>query len=624
MLRRAFGAASAVALVSAVGASATSCGGGQTNPRLFSSDWEDDGGATIEAVRLRLGGAKPPRGADVAVGVAGNADKIVGLPLSGGKRWTFAHALDARPMIAGSVVVATGGREVFALDALTGQKLWTRETGGLELRGVGDDGAVTAMTFSKASGAGSVLLAVTRDGRSVRQIETDKQLGAPAVVQGLAFVPWGSQYISVIDLASGDEAARVTLREKTSHAWTVAGGLYFGEVGIFRFDHGIRMASKGQATHIGIPPRELPGTPTLMFSGTTGTRPLANAQDKIRLYARPSGDSGALGFDASRFYATYFKLVIGFESNKGQLAWVHTHSSSVLGGAAGSGSLVLCDEQGKLTELDATSGVVLGEQDLGEAVKSCVVQVDAFQPPKNAVASERLVDQLEKAVTLPDADLSTGQRLLLRELATANDDNATRVLVTLASDPRTAPDLRADARVALANRRNGDRYMIEALGKRYDYLKDVLLTPPVAPMAQALAAMNATDAAPLLAKHLLDPADTDEDVKQSAAALLVLGGPRELPPLKQFFGMYRATADGPDVAAAVVSVGQTLLKLGGVEGRAMIDLALKDPMTMEFVKERLDALVQAADAEKAPSNGDKGAASEAKPATKDGDKKPSK
>ena len=302
----------------------------------------------------------------------------------------------------------------------------------------------------------------------------------------------------------------------------------------------------------------------------------------------------------------------------------------MLGGAAGVGSLVLCDEQGKLTELDATGGGVVGEQDLGEAVKSCVVQVDAFAPPKSAIASERLVDQLEKAVTLPDADLSTGQRLLLRELATVNDDNATRVLVTLASDPRTAPDLRADARVALANRRNGDRYMIEALGKRYDYLKDVLLTPPVAPMAQALAAMNATEAAPLLAKHLLDPADSDEDVKQSAAALLVLGAPRELPSLKQFFGMYRATAGNPDVAAAVVSVGQTLLKLGGVEGRAMIDFALKDAMTMEFVRERLDALVQAADAEKAPDKGDKrdkrdmSTTPGAKPATKDGDKKPAK
>lgn len=612
--------ARALLVATVVSASAaSSCGGGQTNPRLFSADWEDDGGATIEAVRLRLAGAKPSRGADVAVGVAGNADKLVGLPLAGGKRWTFAHALDSRPMIAGSVVVATGGREVFALDALTGQKLWTRETGGLELRGVGDDGTVTAMTFSKSSGAGSVLLAITRDGRSVRQIETDKQLGAPAVVQGLAFVPWGSQYISVIDLASGDEAARVTLREKTSHAWTSGGSLYFGEVGIFRFDHAIRMASKGQASHVGVPARELPGTPTLMFSGNAGTRPLASAPDKIRLFARPNEEAGPLGFDASRFYATYFRLVMGFEASKGQLAWVHTHASSIIGGAAGAGSIIVCDEQGKITELDASNGAARGEQDLGEAVKSCVVQVDAFQPPRNAVAAERLVDQLEKAVTLPDADLSTGQRLLLRELATANDDDATRVLVMLASDPRTAPDLRADARTALANRRNGDRFMIAALGKRYDYLKDVLLTPPVAPMAQALAAMNATDAAPLLAKHLLDPADSDEDVKQAAAALLVLGGPREVPALKQFFGMYRATAENAEVGAAVVSVGQALLKLSAADGRATIDFALKDAMTMEFVRERLDALVQAADA-------DKPAAPDAKTPTpsKESDKKPAK
>ena len=129
----------------------------------------------------------------------------------------------------------------------------------------------------------------------------------------------------------------------------------------------------------------------------------------------------------------------------------------------------------------------------------------------------------------------------------------------------------------------------------------MLATPPVAPIAQALAAMNDKSGAPLLAQHLLDPADTLDDVRETATALLVLAGPSEMGALKQFFAMYRGTAEGPDMGAAVVSVGQALLKVGDKEGRAIVDLAIKDPLTVSFVKERLDAIVQAMDAQKPPA-----------------------
>src|SRR5262249_34047240 len=157
---------------------------------------------------------------------------------------------------------------------------------------------------------------------------------------------------------------------------------------------------------------------------------------------------------------------------------------------------------------------------------------------------------------------------------------ATKTLVELASDQRASPPLVADARVALANRRNGARYMIDALGKHYDFLKDILRPPPVGPMAQALAAMNEKGAAPALASHLVDPNDTDDDVRHAAAALVVLGGPSEVPTIKQFFGMYRANADTDEIGAAVVSAGQALLKLGGKDGRTTVDQALADPMTV--------------------------------------------
>jgi len=575
-----------VGALAAIGA----CGGGQTRSSLFSTNWEDDGGASIGRVWQRVGSAPIPESADVVVGVTGNNDKLVGAPIGGGSKWTFAHPLDSRPVVTGNVVVGSGADEAFALDAKNGSVLWRRPTGGIPLLGAGDDGTVTVVTFRKAGAVGNVLLAVAHDGQVVRQIETEKPLGVPAVLGRLAFVPWADQYVSVIDLANGDETARVTLRQQTSRAWTQGGSLWFGEAGYIRFDEHIRDASKGKATMVTVPARELPGSPKLMPSGDKALSPVADATDKVHIYARPRGTDSGATIEDDRWYATYFRVAMGFGAGKGKLAWAHLGHADFVGGAAASGGVVLCDEQGKVVELDAKTGGTVGEMDLGEPVKACVVNVDARRVNGTPTDAMPLAQQLATVVRADDPQLVVAQKLLLRELATAEDELATKTLVDLASDTRTSPDLLVEARTALGNRRNGATYMEAALARHYDFLKDVLRAPPVGPIAQALGAMKEKGAAPLLASHLLDPADTEDDVRQAAAALAVLAGPAELPTLRQFFGMYRASAADDDIAAAVVSVGQALTQL---EDPGVVAAAAKDPSTVPYARERLEALVAA-------------------------------
>lgn len=589
----------------ACGFGAASCGGGQTRANVFSTTWEDDNGRSIEGVRQRLGTTRPALGVDVVVGLTGENDKLLGMPLgAGSSKWTFAHPLDARPVITGSVVVGSGGGEVFALDAKTGARLWVRPTGGLPLHGAGDDGAVTVITFAGAAGHGSTLLAVSHDGHVVRQVETERDLGAPAVLSGLAFVPWGNQFVSVLDLSNGSEAGRLLLREKTSRAFTVGAGLYFGEVGIFRFDEHIKDASRSEASHVTLPTREIPGTPKLMVPGTDALPAAASAPDKIRLYARPSGLSPEpLAVDADRVYATYFKLVMGLTSAKGSLAWVHTHGDDVIGGAAAIGAFVACDEAGRVTVLDAKNGGVVAEQDFGVKLKACVVQSDGYRARGGVDAkAEPLGVQIATALAGGDAQLYTAQRFLLRELSTLDGEQATKTLVELSGDSKTPPDLLVDVRGALSSRRNGAASMLAALAQHYDFLRDILRAPAVGPMAQALMAMNEKRAAPLLASHLLDPASTAEDCKQAASALVVLGSAAEVPALRQFFALYRASADSDEMAAAVVSAGLALLKHGGPEGRSLVDAAAKDPMTVAAAQPRLESIVAAPDAEK-PAQG---------------------
>lgn len=580
------------------------CASDPSRPKTFSTDWVDDQGKSISEVQARLRGARGVS-TDLVVSVAGNNDKIIGTPLGGGSQWTANHALDARPIIAGGVVVVSGGKEVAAFDAGTGKKLWARPTGGMPLLGAGDDGNITAISLGRSGG--STLLIVGRDGTVKRQMETDKAIGAPAVVGGVVFVPWANQYVSAIDGTTGDEIGRATLRDKVSRALTIGGTLYFGEMAYVRFDDKIAGASRGQASRVGIPTRELPGTPRLLVPGTEKVPPVANARDRDRLFGRPDGEANPLAVDSHRFYASYYRLVFGFDSSRGNLSWVRTHPHELIGGEAVLGGVLLCDEEGKIVVHDAQTGQVSMEKSIGEPIKSCVVQADTFKAPRPTAPAPTLGQQITEAVTLRDPTLATGQRLLLRELATLEDESATKTLIDIASDPRSAPVLVTDARAAIATRRNGVSFMLAALGKHYDYLHDVLVSPPVGPIADALAAMKDAKAAPLITAHLFDPAITDDDVMRAAKALAHIGTEKELPQLKQFFAMYRGTAPSDEVANAVGSIGEAMIRIDPKGGRANVEAAVKDPMTAQAARTLLETLLTAtADKGAGKGAGDKG------------------
>jgi outer membrane protein assembly factor BamB len=581
------------------------CASAQPRLHLFSTDWEDDRGRSIALAWQRVAGTPitSPEGV-LVVGVSEHGDALFGYSVADDHRWSFAHAVDSRPSLVDHVVVATGGGEAFALDAGTGEVVWRRPAAGLSLVAAGDDGSTTVATFRRAGGVGSVFWAIAHDGRLLRELETEKQLGTPAVIGRSAFVPWAGEYVSVLDVPTGDEAARVTLRNETSRAWTEAGALWFGEVAFTRFDEKIADASKGRASTVTLPAHDLPGAPKVMSLGTAPTPVAAGADDKVRIYARPvAGDSGAAISDA-RYYATYFRLAMGFDASGSKLAWAHLHPTDFIGGAAGFGGVVLCDAQGKVTELDAANGGARAQADFGRPLSACVVSAGVRRLSGDGASDAKpFVAQLEEAVSADDPMLVAGQRFLLRELAVAEDPSATKTLVDLASDPRTSPDLLADARTALANRRNGEPFMEAALARHYDYLKDVLRPPPVAPIAKALAALDRKADAALLAEHLLDPEDTSEDTKETAAALLVVGGPKELPAMRQFFGMYRASADDDDVADAVVSIGRAMLALHDTEGRTAVETAVRDEMTVPYARDRLEALLGGSDSNEGSAKG---------------------
>ncbi len=576
------------------------CGGNlvQGTSAPFSETWQSDQGKSIAALEEKLRSVKAPPATPLAVGV--NESGIYGAVLPSGARWSHQGGADTLPVIAGDVVVASHAGKLFALEAKTGRELWSIPTDGRVLRGAGDDGTYTVAVLAGENPGKSRFVAVTRQGDVARRIDSVVDLGYPAVKGGVAFIPWNNQYVSAVDLKSGEEVARLLLREIVTQARNFNGELWFGEKGLVRLDAQIRLATTNQATHVELPPRALPGKPLWLGSGNQLWPVSSSARLKIRLAATPVATTDGARFSNGTYLASYFRVVLGLSEKDGSVGFVKSLSGDTLGMSVAQRGFALCDTTGKLT-LVSEKGGEAGSAELGARVTACTVDVSALSLPQTQ-APPALAAQIGQALAELTPDMAVAQKLLVDELTKLPDPLVTKILIDLTSSTKIPPDLRSAARKLIATRRAGKEYMLAALERHYDYVSDVLLPPPLGPLADALAAMNEVSATPLLARHLNDPANEMADVERAAIALGKLATPTEYEDLRTFFALYRATADEPSLVSAVVAVAGALLRIGGEPGKALVERAAQDPLTQTDVKRGITALLAPEGAAPAAAN----------------------
>ena len=553
----------------------------------FSETWQADQGKSIAALEEKLRAQKAPAATPLAVGVNENGLFAMGLP--NGPRWSHPGGADTLPIVSGEVVVASKSGQLFALEGKTGRQLWSVPIEGRQLRGAGDDGSYPVAVVAGENPGKSRFLAVSRGGAVVRQIDSRLELGFPAIKAGVAFIPWGNQYVSALDVRSGDEVARLLLREIVTHARTYDGELWFGEKGLVKLDPQIRLATTNQATHVNLPARPLPGKPVWLGSGNQLWPVNSSARSKIRLAATPLASADGARFTNRTYLASYFRVVLGLSETDGSVRFVKSLSGDALGLSAGRRGFAVCDASGKVT-LVSEKGGDAGSADLGARLTACALDATSLSLQESKSAPP-LATQIGQALGELTPDMAVAQKLLVDELTKLPDPQVTKILIDLTSSPKIPPDLRGAARKLIATRRAGKEYMLAALERHYDYISDVLLPPPLGPLADALAAMNEVSATPLLARHLNDPANEMADVERAAIALGKLATAAEYDDLRTFFALYRATADEPSLVSAVVAVAGALLRIGGEPGKALVARAAQDPLTQTDVKRGLSALL---------------------------------
>ncbi|HEU5077191.1 MAG TPA: PQQ-binding-like beta-propeller repeat protein [Polyangiaceae bacterium] len=566
-------------------ASALAACAGQQNgfDQAFTKRWQSDSGDSANRLYERLKGTAAPSAVQVAVGVT--RDGLVGKPLGAGAGWSYAGRIDTVPQVSGGVVAFTSGANIVALDAQSGALLWKVDAGKRQLRGVGDDGSTTAVSLGDAQGTlPSQFLLVTRSGSVAHRYEMRAPLGVPAVYGGIAFVPWDNQYVTAIDATTGEEVARILLRHQVSHAQTIGGELYFGQLGLTRFDEKIGAAQRQGANFVALPEKKVPGDPEWYKDGTQVYTPSNSATTKIHLWARPAPNTEGLGVAGNTYAAGYFSVAFGLDAKDGSLKWTRALGGDIVGGGAAADGFALCDATGKVWGVGSSGQAPLTLANLGKPLAACVVQADSLGVAGEPDAS--IAEQVQAVFDTHRPSLATAYSFLVEELPSIDDPLVTKILIDLIEHPRTVPSLAKRAEVLLAKQRTGVEYMLAALERHYDFLSGNR-PPPVGPLAVALAAIGDRNAAPLLAKHLNDPATATRDVPLVASALAELATSRETDDLKTFFALYRATADEPPLVEAVVKIAHTLIRVGGPSGQEMVEFAATDPLTHPTVRSKI-------------------------------------
>ncbi len=526
-------------------------------------------------------------GADAVVAVTGTAE-LTGLDLSSGKTWSYKHPLDHRPQLTGTVVVGTGNGELFVLDARTGAEKWKSSKAKGKLVGAGSDGKYVAVTLKADSG--HKLVVFGPDGSVKMEKATDQPLTAPGISAGLVLVPWKNLYVSAFEIETGAQLATFITDTETTHVVAIGGAVFAGQGRLVRFDKDLLKAKQG-GSQLAAPPKELPNVSRrdLLVGPDHDERTTADAIDSTGLTGRPL-TSGPAGFESGRLYGGYYPFVFGMDAKTAKLAWVHTGKDDFVAIQAGKDGVIGVDKGGNVKLLAASNGALLKTFPLGKPALSADILADTLAIGSGSAAP--LPEQIKEATTHKDDRLSTAQVWFLDTAAAVPDEATTEVLLQVADSERAAPPIKEAARKAIALRTNGASAMITLLGRHANFLKGTR-TPPVGPMAKALAGMKEKKAVQPLLDQLLDPALPQIDLQDTAESVAVLAEKEHLPQLQRFVNMYRGSATGNiRLVDSIAAIAAAILRIDD-KGRDFVVAVAKDSFTDTDVKATLEKMLAA-------------------------------
>lgn len=545
--------------------------------------------ASALAAEKKAAAQRKPTVYFVTVGSA-ETKKLVAWDLAASKaRWEVQADVTSRVVVGADFVAAREGKDTLvARDGDDGKVRWRVKLGEKQkFLGAAADGDKTFYVVRDDTGKRTwELVALGRTGDRIWAQSANATLGGPAAKGGLVYMPFLTQWITIIDADSGKQLARILQKDETlSYVRTTSDGVFYGSKGVFLLDDNSWQGTRGGATYF---TAALPGfvRPIYDFDKYHDVQAGYSAYDRNRLLWRAAPGKEGIGFTDNQTVVLSYRFFFAFDAESGQLRWAHTHPRWDVVSAEHTGkAIVYVSQNGELRALDPKKGALIELGNIGQKILGATIDAEGFAPKGDGV-EPKTAQVLAAIVRDRDARFTNIKLYAVEALGTLDDPDVAPTLLALLRDEKTPKEVYAKAAEVLIARKDAEAagVLIEALSQKADFLAG---TRPRAidVIARALGAIGAPDAAKALLPHFEDPETPLPTVQAIAQSLAQLGNRSVLPSLRAWLLMYRADPLFASDTTAPAAVIDALLSLGGSAERELVAFVASEPRTQEKVAE---------------------------------------
>jgi outer membrane protein assembly factor BamB len=525
--------------------------------------------------------------------VSPNPKKLTAYDLDAGKvLWSVDAAVTSRVMVGSNMVAAREGDDsIVARDLATGKPSWTHKLDAkAKFLGAAADGERVFFVEQDDSGAKRTwfLVAIGPGGSELWRAEAPGTLGAPAARGGLVYMPFLSQWLTILDAKTGAQLARIRQTdEELSFVRTTSDGVFYGSKGVFMLDDKSVAGTRQGATYrtAKLPP-EFVRSQNYHYDAFNPVQAGYSAFDRNRVLWRAKADGGKLAFEDNLVVVFTFRFFFAFDATTGELKWVHWHpGADVVSVEHVGASIVYVSLEGELGALDARTGARLFETKLDMRVTGATFDADGFRP-KGEGEAPNTVGALAAIVADKDSRFQPVKLFAISSLGGVPGADASAALLKVILDDATPPPVYQKAAEVLVGRKDAAAMpmFLDALEPHYDFLAG---TRPraVEVLAKVLGAIGKPEAAPALIAQLEDPQTPLGTIKELADALGKCGNKDAIPPLRSFLLANRADPQFAGDSAPLNATINALLLLGGGAERELVAFVAEDPRTQPPVAE---------------------------------------
>jgi hypothetical protein len=247
----------------------------------------------------------------------------------------------------------------------------------------------------------------------------------------------------------------------------------------------------------------------------------------------------------------------------------------------GGPAIVFAAQDGDVGVIDAKTGAQRASWKTGLRLSGASFDVDGWNPPAGGEAPH-VRQALEAIIWDRDARFTAVKVFAATALGGQTGKEADAALLKIVRAPKDVPPLvQKRAGDELVARKSADLapLLVEALKSHEDFVTDTHAVG-VDVMARAAAALKLSEAAPLLCKHLADPATPQTSLNDIVRSLVALGGKEARRALKTFLLTYRGDPSYFGDPSPLTAAAEGLLKSGDPEDRRTVDYVSGDKWTL--------------------------------------------